>query len=77
VIAPGKRVTLTVKFTKKGTYGYHRTLPGHAAAGMKGKLGVQAEEHRLNHAQLRHSGRDRRSRQPHRAGREHDVDGLA
>jgi uncharacterized cupredoxin-like copper-binding protein len=40
LIAPGKRATLTVLFTKKGGYAYLCTVPGHAAAGMKGRLGV-------------------------------------
>jgi uncharacterized cupredoxin-like copper-binding protein len=37
VIKPGKTTTLTVTL-KKGTYKYLCTVPGHAAAGMKGKL---------------------------------------
>jgi uncharacterized cupredoxin-like copper-binding protein len=40
LMAPGKRATLTVLFTKKGRYAYLCTVPGHAAAGMKGRLGV-------------------------------------
>lgn len=36
-IAPGKTATLVVTL-KKGTYSYVCTVPGHAAAGMKGKL---------------------------------------
>src|SRR5712691_12963422 len=39
-IAPGKSTTLKVRFAKKGRSGYLCTLPGHAAAGMKGVLGV-------------------------------------
>lgn len=39
-IAPGKSATLTVTFTKKGSYEYLCTIPGHAAAGMKGDLKV-------------------------------------
>jgi mono/diheme cytochrome c family protein len=39
-IAPGKSAKLTVKFTKSGRISYLCTLPGHAAAGMKGKLAV-------------------------------------
>jgi nitrite reductase (NO-forming) len=39
-IAPGHKATLKVIFKKKGTYAYLCTLPGHAAAGMKGRLGV-------------------------------------
>ena len=38
-IAPGKTATLVVTL-KKGTYSYVCTVPGHAAAGMKGKLKV-------------------------------------
>jgi nitrite reductase (NO-forming) len=41
-LAPGKKATLKVVFKKKGTYAYLCTLPGHAAAGMKGRLGVGA-----------------------------------
>ena len=37
---PGQSVTLTVKFTKKGHYAYLCTIPGHAAAGMKGTFSV-------------------------------------
>lgn len=37
---PGKSATLTVKFTKKGRYAYLCTIPGHAAAGMKGVFAV-------------------------------------
>jgi uncharacterized cupredoxin-like copper-binding protein len=39
-IKPGHKVTLKVVFKKKGTYAYRCTVPGHAAAGMKGRLGV-------------------------------------
>lgn len=39
-IAPGKSATLTVTFKKAGTYEYLCTIPGHAAAGMKGDLKV-------------------------------------
>jgi uncharacterized cupredoxin-like copper-binding protein len=38
-VQPGKTVTLSVKL-KKGTYAYKCTIPGHAAAGMKGKFKV-------------------------------------
>ena len=41
VLAPGKSTTLTVKFAKAGKYKYQCTLPGHAAAGMKGTLVVK------------------------------------
>ena len=37
---PGKSTTLTVKFAKKGRYAYRCTIPGHAAAGMKGVFSV-------------------------------------
>ncbi len=40
VIKPGKKATLKVVFKKKGTYAYVCDLPGHASAGMKGRLGV-------------------------------------
>lgn len=40
VIAPGKSATLKIVFKKKGSFAYTCTLPGHAAAGMKGTLGV-------------------------------------
>jgi nitrite reductase (NO-forming) len=40
VIRPGKSATLRVTFKKKGQYRYLCTLPGHAAAGMKGVLAV-------------------------------------
>jgi len=36
VISPGKSATLRVVFLKKGAYPYKCTVPGHAAAGMKG-----------------------------------------
>jgi uncharacterized cupredoxin-like copper-binding protein len=37
---PGKSATLRVKFTKKRRYAYLCTIPGHAAAGMKGVFAV-------------------------------------
>ena len=37
---PGKSATLVVKFSKAGDYEYLCTVPGHAAAGMKGLLKV-------------------------------------
>ena len=40
-LAPGKKATLTVTFKKPGRYAYLCTLPGHAAAGMKGVLVVK------------------------------------
>jgi uncharacterized cupredoxin-like copper-binding protein len=39
-IDPGQTTTLKVTFTKPGMYPYLCTLPGHAAAGMKGVLKV-------------------------------------
>jgi uncharacterized cupredoxin-like copper-binding protein len=36
MLAPGKSTTLRVVFLKKGHYPYKCTVPGHAAAGMKG-----------------------------------------
>jgi uncharacterized cupredoxin-like copper-binding protein len=39
LISPGKSATLTVNLAK-GSYPYQCTVPGHAAAGMKGKLTV-------------------------------------
>jgi plastocyanin len=40
-VAEGKRTTLRVTFKKAGRYPYLCTLPGHAAAGMKGTLVVK------------------------------------
>jgi uncharacterized cupredoxin-like copper-binding protein len=39
-INPGKSATLKITFSKKGTYEYLCTEPGHAAGGMKGDLKV-------------------------------------
>jgi uncharacterized cupredoxin-like copper-binding protein len=39
-LSPGKSVSLTVIFKAKGRYEYLCTVPGHAAAGMKGTLRV-------------------------------------
>jgi uncharacterized cupredoxin-like copper-binding protein len=36
VISPGQSATLRVVFLRKGSYPYKCTVPGHAAAGMKG-----------------------------------------
>jgi uncharacterized cupredoxin-like copper-binding protein len=36
----GQSATLTVKFTKKGKYEYLCSVPGHAASGMKGLIGI-------------------------------------
>lgn len=38
LLAPGKTVKLSVPFTKAGKFAYLCTVPGHAAAGMKGVL---------------------------------------
>jgi uncharacterized cupredoxin-like copper-binding protein len=40
-LAGGKTQTLAVRFTKKGKYAYMCTLPGHAAAGMKGTFTIK------------------------------------
>ena len=40
LIAPGKSATLKVTFKSKGHFSYRCTVPGHAAAGMKGVLQV-------------------------------------
>jgi plastocyanin len=40
VINKGATSTLTVTFAKAGSYPYSCTVPGHAAAGMKGTLKV-------------------------------------
>ena len=40
-LAPGKAATLRVTIRKAGKYAYMCTLPGHAAAGMKGILTVR------------------------------------
>jgi uncharacterized cupredoxin-like copper-binding protein len=39
IISPGKSASITVTL-KRGTYTYICTVPGHASAGMKGKLKV-------------------------------------
>ena len=36
MLSPGQSATLRVTFLKKGAYPYKCTVPGHAAAGMKG-----------------------------------------
>jgi uncharacterized cupredoxin-like copper-binding protein len=41
LIAKGKSATLKVTFKKAGKYPYLCTVPGHAAAGMKGTLTVK------------------------------------
>lgn len=40
LLAPGKTQSITVKFTKKGTFAYLCTVTGHAKLGMQGKFGV-------------------------------------
>jgi uncharacterized cupredoxin-like copper-binding protein len=40
LLSPGASATLTYSFKTKGTYEYLCTVPGHAAAGMKGDLKV-------------------------------------
>jgi uncharacterized cupredoxin-like copper-binding protein len=40
LISPGQSTTLTYTFKVKGTYEYLCTVPGHAAAGMKGDVRV-------------------------------------
>lgn len=40
LIQPGKTARLVVTFKKKGKFSYLCTVPGHAAAGMKGVLTV-------------------------------------
>jgi uncharacterized cupredoxin-like copper-binding protein len=41
LVQPGESVTLTVKIMKPGKYRYICTVPGHAAAGMKGVFTVR------------------------------------
>jgi uncharacterized cupredoxin-like copper-binding protein len=41
LIQPGKTAKLVVTFKKKGKYSYLCTVPGHAAAGMKGVFTVR------------------------------------
>jgi uncharacterized cupredoxin-like copper-binding protein len=40
-IQPGKKATLVVTFSKTGKFPYLCTVPGHAAAGMKGSFTVK------------------------------------
>jgi len=40
MVAGGKSTTLTVKFSKAGSYNYKCTVPGHAALGMKGSFKI-------------------------------------
>jgi len=40
MLSPGQSNTLRVTFLRKGTYAYKCTVPGHAAAGMKGVFTV-------------------------------------
>jgi uncharacterized cupredoxin-like copper-binding protein len=41
LLKPGTTATLSVTFTKTGTFAYLCTVPGHAASGMKGKFTVK------------------------------------
>ncbi len=41
MLKPGKSAKLVVKFAKAGKFPYLCTVPGHAAAGMKGTLTVK------------------------------------
>ena len=41
LLTPGKTAKLVVSFKKKGKYPYLCTVPGHAAAGMKGTFTVR------------------------------------
>jgi outer membrane protein assembly factor BamB len=41
LVQPGHTASLVVRFKKKGTYRYLCTVPGHAAAGMKGTFTVR------------------------------------
>ena len=41
LIGPGKTARLVITFKKKGKYAYLCTVPGHAAAGMKGVFTVR------------------------------------
>ena len=41
LLGPGKSTTLKVTFKKAGKYPYLCTVPGHAAAGMKGSFRVR------------------------------------
>ena len=41
LIQPGRTTSLVVTFKKKGKYAYKCTVPGHAAAGMKGVFTVR------------------------------------
>ena len=41
MVQPGKTVRLVVTFAKTGRYPYSCTVPGHAAAGMKGTFTVR------------------------------------
>jgi uncharacterized cupredoxin-like copper-binding protein len=41
MLSPGGSTTLKVSFSKAGKYSYLCTVPGHAQAGMKGKLTVK------------------------------------
>ena len=40
LLTPRKSASLTIAFKKAGSFEYLCTVPGHAAAGMKGNLNV-------------------------------------
>jgi plastocyanin len=42
-LSPGQSQTITVRFRKAGSYRYLCTIPGHAAAGMKGVLKARSK----------------------------------
>lgn len=41
LLSPGQSASLPIKFSKAGSYPYLCTVPGHAAAGMKGTFKVK------------------------------------
>lgn len=41
LVSPGKTTSIVITFKKAGKYAYLCTVPGHAAAGMKGVLTVR------------------------------------
>jgi uncharacterized cupredoxin-like copper-binding protein len=41
LLSPGQSATLRVTFARKGRYPYKCTVPGHAAAGMKGVFTIK------------------------------------
>jgi uncharacterized cupredoxin-like copper-binding protein len=40
ILSPGTGTSMTITFLRKGTYEYLCSIPGHAAAGMKGTLKI-------------------------------------